>query len=275
MTFRRRGRDRAQWPDVLRCWSRSFFDFTLCHMPSNALLYPGAGGPGDNERHGSRMSKVAPKEYAPRSASETPSAGEASQGSRRDPQPNLTLPYTQLCSTIPRLADSASNETLVELQSLTTVVRGRGVLQLLGFNRFGQISKRSERERNCSGFLCCRDSVLHRGAKTWQARTRQSQNRQRTGSTFRLRLCRDACEMLRFGLAEFGIKPGDRIALLLRKTDLNGRIADLAILSLGAMQRSGFIQLTPSIEIRYILTDSGARAIFVSNKKPLGTPRRR
>lgn len=67
------------------------------------------------------------------------------------------------------------------------------------------------------------------------------------------------------GLAEFGIKPGDRIALLSENRP-EWSIADLAILSLGAINVP--IYTTQAVEqIRYILTDSGARAIFVSNKK--------
>ena len=67
------------------------------------------------------------------------------------------------------------------------------------------------------------------------------------------------------GLAEFGIKPGDRIALLSENRP-EWSIADFAILSLGAINVP--IYTTQALEqIRYILTDSGARAIFVSNKK--------
>ena len=67
------------------------------------------------------------------------------------------------------------------------------------------------------------------------------------------------------GLAEFGIKPGDRIALLSENRP-EWSIADLAILSLGAINVP--IYTTQAVEqIRYILTDSGARAIFVSDKK--------
>ena len=67
------------------------------------------------------------------------------------------------------------------------------------------------------------------------------------------------------GLAEFGIKPGDRIALLSENRP-EWSIADLAILSLGAINVP--IYTTQAVDqIRYILTDSGTRAIFVSNKK--------
>ncbi|MDQ2936452.1 MAG: long-chain fatty acid--CoA ligase [Acidobacteriota bacterium] len=67
------------------------------------------------------------------------------------------------------------------------------------------------------------------------------------------------------GLAELGIKPGDRIALLSENRP-EWSIADLAILSLGAINVP--IYTTQAVDqIRYILTDSGARAIFVSNGK--------
>ena len=67
------------------------------------------------------------------------------------------------------------------------------------------------------------------------------------------------------GLAELGIKPGDRIALLSENRP-EWSIADLAILSLGAINVP--IYTTQAVDqIRYILTDSGTRAIFISNQK--------
>ncbi|MEP6568718.1 MAG: long-chain fatty acid--CoA ligase [Acidobacteriota bacterium] len=67
------------------------------------------------------------------------------------------------------------------------------------------------------------------------------------------------------GLADLGIKPGDRIALLSENRP-EWSIADLAILSLGAINVP--IYTTQAVDqIRYILSDSGTRAIFVSNKK--------
>src|ERR1043166_9469389 len=67
------------------------------------------------------------------------------------------------------------------------------------------------------------------------------------------------------GLASLGIRPGDRIALLSENRP-EWSIADLAILSLGAINVP--IYTTQAVDqIRYILTDSGTRAIFVSNKK--------
>src|SRR5712691_12285600 len=70
---------------------------------------------------------------------------------------------------------------------------------------------------------------------------------------------------LALGLAELGIKPGDRIALLSENRP-EWSIADLAILSLGAINVP--IYTTQAVDqIRYILTDAGARAIFIPNKK--------
>lgn len=67
------------------------------------------------------------------------------------------------------------------------------------------------------------------------------------------------------GLAELGIKPGDRVALLSENRP-EWSIVDLAILSLGAINVP--IYTTQAVDqVRYILTDSGARALFVSNEK--------
>ena len=67
------------------------------------------------------------------------------------------------------------------------------------------------------------------------------------------------------GLAELGVKPGDRVALLSENRP-EWSIADLAILSLGAINVP--IYTTQAVDqIRYILTDSGTRAIFISNKR--------
>ncbi len=67
------------------------------------------------------------------------------------------------------------------------------------------------------------------------------------------------------GLAELGIRPGDRIALLSENRP-EWSIADLAILSLGAINVP--IYTTQAVEqISYILADSGSRAIFISNRK--------
>ena len=67
------------------------------------------------------------------------------------------------------------------------------------------------------------------------------------------------------GLAAMGIKRGDRVALL-SENRAEWSITDLAILSLGAINVP--IYTTQAIDqIRYILTDSGARAIFISNRR--------
>jgi len=67
------------------------------------------------------------------------------------------------------------------------------------------------------------------------------------------------------GLAALGIRPGDRIALLSENRP-EWSIADMAILSLGAINVP--IYTTQAIEqIDYILSDSGAKAIFISNRR--------
>jgi long-chain acyl-CoA synthetase len=67
------------------------------------------------------------------------------------------------------------------------------------------------------------------------------------------------------GLAALGIRPGDRIALLSENRP-EWSISDLAILSLGAINVP--IYTTQAVDqIEYILADSGARAMFVSNRK--------
>lgn len=67
------------------------------------------------------------------------------------------------------------------------------------------------------------------------------------------------------GLAELGIRPGDRIALLSENRP-EWSIADLAILSLGAINVP--IYTTQAVDqIEYILADSGAKVIFISNRK--------
>src|SRR5258705_10274160 len=67
------------------------------------------------------------------------------------------------------------------------------------------------------------------------------------------------------GLAGLGVRPGDRIALLSENRP-EWSIADLAILSLGAINVP--IYTTQALDqVEYILKDSGARAIFISNRK--------
>src|SRR5947199_2817456 len=67
------------------------------------------------------------------------------------------------------------------------------------------------------------------------------------------------------GLAELGIKAGDRVALLSENRP-EWSIVDLGILSLGAINVP--IYTTQAVEqVRYILEDSGARALFVSGRR--------
>ncbi len=67
------------------------------------------------------------------------------------------------------------------------------------------------------------------------------------------------------GLAGLGIRPGDRVALLSENRP-DWSIADLAILSLGAINVP--IYTTQALEqVDYILSDSGARAIFISSRR--------
>jgi long-chain acyl-CoA synthetase len=75
----------------------------------------------------------------------------------------------------------------------------------------------------------------------------------------------DRVKSVALGLAALGIRPGDRIALLSENRP-EWSIADLAILSLGAINVP--IYTTQAVDqIEYILTDSGPRAIFISNKR--------
>jgi long-chain acyl-CoA synthetase len=67
------------------------------------------------------------------------------------------------------------------------------------------------------------------------------------------------------GLAALGIRRGDRVALLSENRP-EWSISDLAILSLGAINVP--IYTTQAVDqIRYILTDSGARVLFISNHR--------
>jgi long-chain acyl-CoA synthetase len=67
------------------------------------------------------------------------------------------------------------------------------------------------------------------------------------------------------GLASLGVRAGDRVALLSENRP-EWSIADLAILSLGAVNVP--IYTTQAVEqVRYILSDSQARVLFVSGKK--------
>ncbi len=67
------------------------------------------------------------------------------------------------------------------------------------------------------------------------------------------------------GLSALGIRPGDRVALLSENRP-EWSIADLAILSLGAINVP--IYTTQALDqVDYILSDSGARAIFISTRR--------
>src|ERR1051326_5336248 len=67
------------------------------------------------------------------------------------------------------------------------------------------------------------------------------------------------------GLAALGIRPGDRIALLSENRP-EWSIADLAILSLGAIHVPIYTNMALE-QVYYILSDSGAHAIFISNRR--------
>jgi long-chain acyl-CoA synthetase len=67
------------------------------------------------------------------------------------------------------------------------------------------------------------------------------------------------------GLAALGVRPGDRIALLSENRP-EWSIVDMAILSLGAINVP--IYTTQAVEqIEFILSDSGTKAIFISNRR--------
>src|SRR3569832_2197565 len=67
------------------------------------------------------------------------------------------------------------------------------------------------------------------------------------------------------GLSSLGVRPGDRIALLSENRP-EWSIADLAILSLGAINVP--IYTTQALDqVEYILSDSGAHAIFISTRR--------
>ena len=70
---------------------------------------------------------------------------------------------------------------------------------------------------------------------------------------------------LALGLADLGVKAGDRIAIISENRP-EWSLTDLAILSLRAVNVP--IYTTQAVEqIRYILEDSGAKMLFVSGKK--------
>ena len=85
------------------------------------------------------------------------------------------------------------------------------------------------------------------------------------GIRFTYRELGEAVDRLARALLESGIRPGDRIALLSENRP-EWSIVDLAILSLGAINVP--IYTTQALDqIEFILRDSGARAIFISNRR--------
>jgi long-chain acyl-CoA synthetase len=67
------------------------------------------------------------------------------------------------------------------------------------------------------------------------------------------------------GLSALGVKKGDRVALLSENRP-DWSVVDLAILSLGAVNVPIYTTQAPE-QVRFILEDSGARALFVSGRK--------
>jgi len=72
-----------------------------------------------------------------------------------------------------------------------------------------------------------------------------------------------AVDELAAGLAELGVDPGDRVAIL-SENRLEWALADYAILAAGGVTVPIYATLTPP-QIEFILTDSGARVVFVSD----------
>src|SRR4026208_1289395 len=95
------------------------------------------------------------------------------------------------------------------------------------------------------------DAFNHRTEGNWQSTS---------AATFVERV-----KNIALGLASLGVRPGDRIALLSENRP-EWSIADLAILSLGAINVP--IYTTQALDqIEYILSDSGAKAIFISTRR--------
>jgi len=67
------------------------------------------------------------------------------------------------------------------------------------------------------------------------------------------------------GLSALGVRRGDRVALLSENRP-DWSVTDLAILSLGAVNVPIYTTQAPD-QVRYILEDSGARVLLVSNKR--------
>jgi long-chain acyl-CoA synthetase len=68
---------------------------------------------------------------------------------------------------------------------------------------------------------------------------------------------------LSLGLYEMGIRPGDRVAIWSENRP-EWNVADLAVLAIGAIDVPIYANESPS-QVEFIVSDSGARAIFVSS----------
>ncbi|HLB01057.1 MAG TPA: long-chain fatty acid--CoA ligase [Bacteroidota bacterium] len=74
-------------------------------------------------------------------------------------------------------------------------------------------------------------------------------------------------ERIAFGLASIGVRSGDRVALLSENRP-EWVVADMAMVRLGAINVSIYPSLTPR-QIAYILNDSGASCVVLSNRLQL------
>lgn len=106
----------------------------------------------------------------------------------------------------------------------------------------------------------CLSAALRHGKQDALSHKRDGEWRRLPAQTFVERV-----RHIALGLASLGVKPGDRVALLSENRP-EWSMADLAILSLGAINVP--IYTTQAVDqIRYILVDSGTRAIFISNRR--------
>jgi long-chain acyl-CoA synthetase len=77
----------------------------------------------------------------------------------------------------------------------------------------------------------------------------------------------DRVRALALGLLDLGVERGDRVALLSENRP-EWAITDLALLTLGAVNVPLYVTLPPS-QVRYIVQDSGAKVLIVSNARQL------
>jgi long-chain acyl-CoA synthetase len=106
----------------------------------------------------------------------------------------------------------------------------------------------------------CLDALLRHAKPGALNQKREGDWQHITGATVAARV-----RALALGLASLGVRAGDRVALLSENRP-EWSIADLAIVSLGAVNVP--IYTTQAVEqVRYILSDSQARLMFVSGKK--------